>query len=39
VEPLAWAYNLGKGRVFQTLLGHSEKTYDGFETRGCCAGR
>jgi len=21
-EPLAWAYNYGKGRVFQTLLGH-----------------
>jgi type 1 glutamine amidotransferase len=28
IEPLAWAYTYGKGRVFQTLLGHSEKTYD-----------
>jgi type 1 glutamine amidotransferase len=28
MEPLAWAYRYGKGRVFQTLLGHSEKTYD-----------
>ncbi|MGL4555154.1 MAG: ThuA domain-containing protein [Gemmataceae bacterium] len=28
LEPLAWAYRYGKGRVFQTLLGHSEKTYD-----------
>jgi type 1 glutamine amidotransferase len=28
LEPLAWAYPYGKGRVFQTLLGHSEKTYD-----------
>lgn len=26
-EPLAWTYTYGKGRVFQTLLGHSEKTY------------
>ncbi len=33
VEPLAWAYRHGKGRVFQTLLGHSEKTYDSFEAR------
>jgi len=32
-EPLAWAYAYGKGRVFQTLLGHSEKTYDTFEAR------
>jgi type 1 glutamine amidotransferase len=32
-EPLAWAYVYGKGRVFQTLLGHSEKTYDAFEAR------
>lgn len=28
LEPLAWTYQYGKGRVFQTLLGHSEKTYD-----------
>jgi len=30
-EPLAWTYTYGKGRVFQTLLGHSEKTYAAFE--------
>ncbi len=30
-EPLAWTYGYGKGRVFQTLLGHSEKTYGAFE--------
>ncbi|WP_278466480.1 ThuA domain-containing protein [Gimesia maris] len=29
-EPLAWTYHYGKGRIFQTLLGHSEKTYDSF---------
>jgi type 1 glutamine amidotransferase len=33
LEPLAWTYTYGKGRVFQTLLGHSEKTYDAFEAR------
>ena len=45
-EPLAWAYSVGKGRVFQTLLGHSQKTYDAFEAREMirraatwCAGR
>jgi N-acyl-D-glutamate deacylase len=27
-EPLAWTYEYGKARVFQTLLGHSEKTYE-----------
>lgn len=32
-EPLAWAYEYGEGRVFQTLLGHSERTYDAFEAR------
>ena len=32
-EPLAFAYAFGKGRVFQTLMGHSEKTYDAFEAR------
>ncbi len=32
-EPLAWAYEFGQGRVFQTLLGHSEQTYDAFEPR------
>ncbi|REK19971.1 MAG: hypothetical protein DWQ45_26010 [Planctomycetota bacterium] len=30
-EPLAWTYTYGKGRVFQTLLGHSERTYEAFE--------
>lgn len=30
-EPLAWVYTYGKGRVFQTLLGHSERTYEAFE--------
>jgi type 1 glutamine amidotransferase len=30
-EPLAWKYTYGKGRVFQTLLGHSEQTYEAFE--------
>ncbi len=25
-EPLAWAYNYGKGRIFQTLLGHSAES-------------
>lgn len=30
-EPLAWTYSYGKGRIFQTLLGHSEKTYAAFE--------
>ena len=33
MEPLAWTYAYGKGRIFQTLLGHSEKTYDAFEAR------
>jgi putative heme-binding domain-containing protein len=32
-EPLAWCSQYGKGRIFQTLLGHSEKTYDVFEPR------
>jgi putative heme-binding domain-containing protein len=32
-EPLAWTYRYGRGRVFQTLLGHSDQTYDAFETR------
>jgi type 1 glutamine amidotransferase len=32
-EPLAWTYAYGAGRVFQTLLGHSEKTYDAFDAR------
>ena len=32
-EPLAWSYSYGEGRVFQTLLGHSEKTYAAFEAR------
>lgn len=32
-EPLAWTYRYGTGRVFQTLLGHSEKTYAAFGAR------
>ncbi len=32
-EPLAWTYRYGTGRVFQTLLGHSEKTYEAFAVR------
>jgi type 1 glutamine amidotransferase/glucose/arabinose dehydrogenase len=32
-EPLAWGYEYEKARVFQTLLGHSEQTYDTFEPR------
>ena len=32
-EPLAWTHTFGKGRVFQTLLGHSEQTYESFEPR------
>jgi type 1 glutamine amidotransferase len=25
-EPMAWAYNYGQGRVFQTVLGHSDQS-------------
>lgn len=32
-EPLAFAYRYGDGRVFQTFLGHSERTYEVFEAR------
>jgi len=32
-EPLAWTSTYGKGRIFQTLLGHSEQTYNTFEAR------
>ncbi|MBM4084781.1 MAG: ThuA domain-containing protein [Planctomycetes bacterium] len=32
-EPLAWAYEYGHARVFQTLLGHSAQTYDAFAPR------
>lgn len=32
-EPLAWAYQYDEARVFQTLLGHSEQTYDAYEPR------
>ena len=31
--PLAWTHELGQGRIFQTLLGHSEKTYQAFAAR------
>jgi quinoprotein glucose dehydrogenase len=24
LEPMAWAYNYGKGRIFQTVLGHAD---------------
>lgn len=27
-EPLAWEYEVGNGRVVQSLLGHSAATYD-----------
>ena len=26
-EPLAWHYNYGEGRIFQTLLGHNTQSY------------
>jgi type 1 glutamine amidotransferase len=32
-EPLAWAYPYGAGRIFQTLLGHDERSYQAFGTR------
>jgi type 1 glutamine amidotransferase len=32
-EPLAWTYRYGAGRVFQTLLGHGERTYEAFGAR------
>ncbi len=32
-EPLAWTYRYGRGRVFQTLLGHNERTYEAFGAR------
>lgn len=32
-EPLAFVYEYGRGRVFQTFLGHSEKTWEVFEPR------
>jgi type 1 glutamine amidotransferase len=45
-EPLAWAYSYDKARIFQTLLGHSEKSIRGagpalLLRRGCvwAAGR
>ncbi len=34
VEPLAWTGRHGRGRIFQTLLGHSESgIYDAFGAR------
>jgi len=30
-EPLAWAYNYGSGRIFQTLLGHDSKSFGPLE--------
>jgi len=45
-EPLAWAYEVGSGRVVQSLLGHSAKTYEAAPMRvfarrvvAWCAGR
>jgi len=43
-EPLAWAYQVGEGRVFQTLLGHAATSIDhaaNLIQRGCtwAAGR
>lgn len=32
-EPLAWRYMYGNARVFQTVLGHSEQTWDAAEMR------
>ena len=32
-EGLAWTYRYGEGHVYQTLLGHSVKTYDAFGPR------
>jgi type 1 glutamine amidotransferase len=33
LEPMAWGYTYENARVFQTVLGHSEKTWDAFEAR------
>jgi type 1 glutamine amidotransferase len=43
-EPMAWAYDYGKGRVFQTVLGHADESIRkaaGLIRRGCvwAAGR
>jgi type 1 glutamine amidotransferase len=45
-EPLVWAYEVGKARVVQSLLGHSAKTYEAGAMRAFarravawCAGR
>ncbi|MEK7411797.1 MAG: ThuA domain-containing protein, partial [Planctomycetota bacterium] len=32
-EPLVWAYEVGAGRVVQSLLGHSAKTYEPAQMR------
>ncbi|HSJ68184.1 MAG TPA: ThuA domain-containing protein, partial [Anditalea sp.] len=32
-EPLAWIYNYGEGKVFQTVLGHDEKSFQSPEFR------
>lgn len=32
-EPLAWVYEYGKGRIFQTLLGHNAVSYQSLEFR------
>jgi type 1 glutamine amidotransferase len=32
-EPLAWVYNYGKGRIFQTLLGHNAASFEAPEQK------
>ncbi len=32
-EPLAWVYTYGKGKIFQSLLGHSAESYQAEEVR------
>ena len=32
-EPLAWSYRVGRGRVFQSLLGHDERAYRAWPVR------
>ncbi|MEZ4826366.1 MAG: ThuA domain-containing protein [Bacteroidia bacterium] len=31
LEPLAWTYNYGEGKVFQTVLGHSPESFKPYE--------
>jgi type 1 glutamine amidotransferase len=32
-EPLAWVYNYGEGRIFQTLLGHNAASFSTLESK------